>query len=199
MSDRNKTLLAVFIPILIVGGSLGLYFALKPKKCPDGLTNVPRNPFTGKRDISACPTGEQNPPPPSSEGVNGGNYGGSETVGETTNCRFPIKNQSGSLGDSGSQKCVAKIKQALASEINEIGYFDENIYGDTVERALDTFLEEEVGSNEEPLSKMKQLFGGCGNMLQGYGNCKLFNDQYRQLLQKRSVPVSYSNIENQWV
>jgi len=199
MSGMNKKALAVIIPILVVGGSLGLFFALKPKKCPDGLTNIPRNPFTGKRDISACPKGEEAPPPPSNQGGSGGNYGGAETVGASTDCRFPLKNQSGGQGDVGSQKCVSKVKQALAPEINQIGWFEDNVYGGTVERALDDFLEEEVGSNEEPLSKMKQIFGGCGNALQGYGNCKLFNDQYKALLQKRNISVSWSAQENQWV
>lgn len=201
MSSKNKIVAGVIVPVLIVGGALGLYFAFKPKKCPDGITNIPRNPFTRKRDISACPTGEQNPPPPPPQSTGGsvGGYGGAETVDATTDCRFPLKNQSGGQGDAGSQKCVTKVKQALAPEINQIGWFEENIYGDVVERALDNFLEDEVGSNEEPLSKMKQIFGGCGNFLQGFDNCKLFNDQYKAVLQKRNIPVSWSSKENQWI
>lgn len=199
MSSKNKTVAGVIIPVLIVGGALGLYFALKPKKCPDGITNIPRNTFTGKRDISDCPMVEQNPPPPQNESGSGSSYGGAETVDGNTNCRFPLKNQSGNIGDSGSQKCVSKVKQALAPEINQIGWFEENIFTDDLERALDDFLEEEVGSNEEPLSKMKQIFGGCGNFLQGYGNCKLFNDQYKALLQKRNISVSWSAKENKWI
>lgn len=211
MNQSNNIALAVLIPIVIVGGSIGLYFALKPKKCPDGVTNIPRNPFTGKRDVSACPVvdndddedKDDNDGKNENDGNNNesgsGNYGGSETVGASTDCRFPLKNESGNIGDFGSQKCVAKVKLALAPEINQIGWFEENIYNRTVERALDGFLEDEVGSNEEPLTKMKQVFGGCGNLLQGYGNCKLFNDQYKALLQKRNVNVSWSNTGKQWV
>jgi hypothetical protein len=197
MTTKNNIALTVLLPIIIVGGSIGLYFALKPKKCPDGITNIPRNPITGKRDISACPSVETDggTPPPSGAG----NYGGAETIDSGKGCKFPLKNQSGASGDEGSQKCVRKVKQALAPEINEMGWFEEDIYGEKVQKALDDFLEDEVSSNEQPLAKLKQAFGGCGNWLQGYDNCKLFNDQYKHLLEKRNIPVAWNQELNQWV
>ena len=93
---------------------------------------------------------------------------------------------------------MKKVKQALAPEINEIGWFDEDVYGRTVEKALDSFLHDEISSDDQPLSDLKQAFGGCGNLLQGWGYCKLDNDKYKALLRKRGVDVAWSNEYNQW-
>ena len=207
MTTKNNTALAVLLPIVIVGGSIGLYFALKPKKCPDGITNVPRNPFTGKRDISACPSSEANGGGASGGASGGGGggasggggtYGGAETIDATKGCSFPLKKKSGASGDERSQKCVRKVKQALAPEINDYEWFEEDTFNTTLQKALDDFLEDEVSSNDKPLSNMKQAFGGCGNWMQGYDNCKLFNDQYKQLLEKRNISVAWNQEYGHW-
>lgn len=195
----GRIALAVILPILLVVGSIGVYFALKPKKCGDGVTPIPRNPFTGKRDLSMCPKGNG-----SDDNDNGGQEdSGGQTFGDsgvTTlgKCKFPLKNQSGNQGDEATQYCVKKVKQALAPEINEIGWFDEAVYGITIEKALDSFLEDEISSNDKPLADLKAPFGGCGNWLQGFSNCQLDNDKYKSLLEKRGVDVAWSDAYNQW-
>lgn len=199
ISNKNKKIaLAVILPLALIGGGVALYFALKPKKCPDGMTDIPKNPFTGKRDLLSCPDVQDDASDANSNGNGEGQVFGDAGVTTLGRCSFPLKNQSGSQGDEKSRICVSKVKQALAPEINQIGWFDENVYGTTVEKALDDFLENEVSNDEEPLAKMKQIFGGCGNWLQGYSNCKIENDQYRQLLEKRNIDVEWSEEFEQW-
>ena len=197
--QKSRVGLAIFLPIILVGGGIGLYFFLqkRKRKCPDGVTPVPRNPFTGKPDLTLCPLSSPLPPPneqvgSSGNGVQDGDFGDSGTS-SSDKCTFPLIR--GSQG-----YCVKRVHEALADRIRQedANYTNWDLFTDTTEEAFDEFLEKEVGSDDNPLAKQKVFFGGCRSWLLGDENCRIFNDQYKQLLEKKGKQVVWSSEFNQW-
>lgn len=196
----GKIALAIILPIILVGAGIGIYYATKPKLCPDG-SPMPIDPVTGKKSGAKCKT----PPPDNAEEQqsqeqqeNGGNYGYPEP-NYSGKCSFPLQKNSGHTGDANSQFCVAKVKEALKPYIlSNGGWFDEDVFGETVQSALDDFVDKEVTKDDKALYKLQNAFNsGCG-MFGFNDNCKLYNDQYKELLEKKGVGVSWNNEFNQW-
>ena len=129
----------------------------------------------------------------------GENFGDAGQAGVGTDkCSFPL--QRGSEG-----YCASRVNQALKTYItNEDGDYDEwTKFTHTTEDGLNAFLKAEVGSEDKPLSKIKQFSlsgmynGGCQSLFSD-AKCKLFDDQYKQLLEKRGMNAEWSNEYKQW-